>query len=509
MIPRVGHKNVGSSPNVLVPRVETGSKNVIAQMFEWDWDSLAAECTNFLGPAGYGFVQTSPPNEHITGTQWWTDYQPVSYNITSKRGNRAQFAAMVKTCSDAGVGVIADVLWNHMQGGDSATGVGGTVVTHYNYPGMYNVSNFHHCGLETNDNIVNYNNRIEVQTCQLDSLADLATNSTYVQAQLAAYGDDLVSLGVQGFRLDAAKHMNTTDIAAILAAMKTKPGYITQETIYGSGEPVLPTEYLQNGDAQEFRYASTLYYAFGDGPISGLQNLDSMGWVSGSQANVFVTNHDTERNGYALNYLSANNTYITGTVFSLAHPYGTPTVLSSYSFTDIDVGAPNNGTGTCATAGGSGGWLCQHRYPAMAGMVGFRNAVGSGALQNFVTGTSSQIAFGRGSAGLVAINNDNSAWTVTLSTLLKDGAYCDVVSGAVANAYGCTGSGYTVSSGSVTLTVPARDAVALHIAAMYTSNGTTTSASASPSSTAVPAGYVTVGFSEVATTASDEVSRAI
>jgi len=31
--------------------------DVVAQMFEWDWDSVAAECTDFLGPAGYGFVQ--------------------------------------------------------------------------------------------------------------------------------------------------------------------------------------------------------------------------------------------------------------------------------------------------------------------------------------------------------------------------------------------------------------------------------------------------------------------
>jgi hypothetical protein len=30
---------------------------VIAQMFEWTWDSVAAECIDFLGPAGYGFVQ--------------------------------------------------------------------------------------------------------------------------------------------------------------------------------------------------------------------------------------------------------------------------------------------------------------------------------------------------------------------------------------------------------------------------------------------------------------------
>ncbi len=35
---------------------------VIAQMFEWSWDSVAAECTRFLGPAGYGFVQ----GQHLT-----------------------------------------------------------------------------------------------------------------------------------------------------------------------------------------------------------------------------------------------------------------------------------------------------------------------------------------------------------------------------------------------------------------------------------------------------------
>jgi len=30
---------------------------VTAQMFQWTWDSVAAECANFLGPAGYEFVQ--------------------------------------------------------------------------------------------------------------------------------------------------------------------------------------------------------------------------------------------------------------------------------------------------------------------------------------------------------------------------------------------------------------------------------------------------------------------
>jgi hypothetical protein len=107
------------------------------------------------------------------------------------------------------------------------------------------------------------------------------------------------------------------------------------------------------------------------------------GWVIGTNANVFVTNHDTERvgiefydrlnavylmhcniiqNGGALNANSPSNTYTLAHVFSLyaflfcfycfslmtcdtsAHPYGRPSVLSSYSgFTNTDLGAPNNG----------------------------------------------------------------------------------------------------------------------------------------------------------------------
>ena len=84
-------------------------------------------------------------------------------------------------------------------------------------------------------------------------------------------------------------------------------------------------------------------------------------------------------------------------IFSLAHPYGTPTILSSYSgFTNTDAGAPNGGVGTCSGAGGANGWLCQHRWTAVAGMVGFRNNAGSAGLTNWVSPHGSRIAFGRG-----------------------------------------------------------------------------------------------------------------
>lgn len=74
-------------------------------------------------------------------------------------------------------------------------------------------------------------------------------------------------------------------------------------------------------------------------------------------------------------------------------------------------------------------------------MVGFRNTVGSNAMSDWVSPQSSQIAFGRGSAGFVAINNADSSWSTTFSTSLSDGTYCDVISGSKSGS-SCTGFTY-------------------------------------------------------------------
>ncbi|KAJ7223444.1 glycoside hydrolase family 13 protein [Mycena pura] len=471
-------------------------------MFEWTWDSVAAECTDFLGPAGYGFVQVSPPQEHVTGPQWWTDYQPVSYILTSKRGNEEQFQNMINACHAAGVKVIADTLFNHMAGSDSGTGTAGSTFTHYVYPGIYENQDFHHCGLEPGDDIVNYDNRVEVQTCELDNLADLATETDYVEGVLAAYGNHLLSLGVDGMRLDSAKHIAASNISNILGRLTAKP-YVTQEVIWGAGEPIQPSEYVGNGDVMEFRYTSALLNAFSGGGIASLQNLDDLGWVPGSQANVFVANHDTERGGDSLNINSPSNTYITATIFSLAHPFGTPTVLSSYSFATFDDGAPNGGAGTCAGTGGAGGWLCQHRFVAISGMTGFRNEVGAAPMVDWVAPTAQQIAFGRGSAGFVAINNADGAWSATFATALPSGAYCDVISGASAAGV-CTGTGFTVAGGSFAATVPARSAIAIHTGQMGT--GSSSGGSGGGGGGGGGSSTVAVTFDETATTTFGEAS---
>lgn len=325
---------------------------------------MADECRTTLGPKGYGYVQVSPPQEHVTGNQWWVAYQPVSYRIESRKGTRAQFQTMVSACHTAGVKVIVDAVINHMSGqANGGTGWAGSSYGHYDYPGVYQTQDFHHCGRNGGDDIANYNDRYEVQNCELVNLSDLKTESDYVRSKIAGYLNDLLSLGVDGFRLDASKHMPAADIAAIRGKL-SRSAYLVQEVIYGAGEPVQPGEYTGNGDVHEFRYGRDLARMFTSERLAYLRNFgEAWGYLPSGSAAVFVDNHDTQREGGVLTYRDGA-AYALANAFMLAWPYGSPTVMSSYTFSNKDAGPrrtpatrpatpPATRAGSASTAGGS------------------------------------------------------------------------------------------------------------------------------------------------------------
>ncbi|ELU39234.1 starch binding domain-containing protein [Rhizoctonia solani AG-1 IA] len=100
-------------------------------------------------------------------------------------------------------------------------------------------------------------------------------------------------------------------------------------------------------------------------------------------------------------------------------------------------------------------------------MVKWRNGV-TGSINNWVSGTSQQVAFGRGSTGFVVINNADVAWTNTFKTPLADNSYCDMITGATGRKKSCTGASHIVSGGTFTATVPPRSAIALFTGAIGT-----------------------------------------
>lgn len=431
-----------------------GDKDVTAVLFEWKFASIAKACTDTLGPAGYGYVQVSPPQEHIQGGQWWTSYQPVSYKIAGRLGDRAAFSAMVNTCHSAGVKVVADSVINHMSAGNG-TGTGGSSYTKYDYPGLFSVNDMNDCQAQ----ITNYNDRGNVQNCELVGLADLDTGEEYVRGKIAGYLNDLLSLGVDGFRIDAAKHMPAADLANIKSRLTNPNVYWKHEAIYGAGEAVSPSEYLGSGDVQEFRYGRGLKQVFLNENLANLKNFgEGWGFMESGKSAVFVDNHDTERGGDTLNYKNGS-AYTLANVFMLAWPYGSPDVHSGYEFSNHDAGPPNGGQVNACYADG---WKCQHDWREVSSMVGFRNAARGQSVTNWWDNGGDQIAFGRGNKAYVAINHEGSSLTRTFQTSLPAGDYCDVQSGR----------GVTVNgSGQFTATLGGGTAVALHANARTCSGG--------------------------------------
>jgi alpha-amylase len=439
----------------------TGGDSIL-NMFEWTWNSIAAECAGPLADSGYTYVQTSPPNEHILGTHtapgqahaWYIHYQPVSYQIESRLGTRAEYAAMVAACKANGIGVIADVVINHMAAGsatETRRGWNGSEYRQFHYPDAgYDASDFHNTGAAYCE-IDDYQDRSEVQNCHLVGLNDLDTSQTDVRETIAAYLDDLQSLGVTGFRVDAAKHISATDLDAIMDLAAGDP-YIVQEVIGAAGEPITEAEYTGIGDVQEFSYAYDLKNHINGGAEA--RHLTSLGasWGYTSPAGVFVANHDTERGTLTMNYRNGQD-YLLGEAFMLAHPFGTPASYTGYAFTDAHAGPPLNADGSVADADcGSDAFTCIHRSPYMSGMSGFRAATAGEPVVN-TWGSGDALAFGRGGTGHVVLNAGSSSITRTFTTSLPNGSYVDVISGGTV----------TVSGGTFAATVPAKSALAIYV----------------------------------------------
>lgn len=477
-------------------------RTAFVQLFEWRWADVAIECEQWLGPRGFAGVQVSPPQEHRLiddGTNhfpWWQRYQAVSYQIASRSGTRAEFEDMTRRCSAVGVDIYVDTLVNHMTAGDGV-GSAGTTFTKYRYLGLYEPPDFHanvdprHMNLLCDHSIADYGNPLEVQYCELLGLADLRTEDATVRDRIATYMADLYALGARGYRIDAAKHVNDDELALLLDALRAKlPAdaryFVVQEVVDDTGAQWKPA-YYDTGRVDEFAYSAGITAAFlnrNDQKIADLQAPDSIPFLAPSDAAVpFVDNHDSQRGrvgrGQFLTY-KRGAVYALANVFMLAYPYGFPRLMSSFVFSDTEAGPPSDAAGettpifaassTTPNCGLSPGqWVCEHRWGPIAGMVGFRNFThANGEVTDWWSNPDdgNQVAFGRGDAGFVVINRSEAPLAQTLPTSLAPGTYCDVTTGDLLAAGGCSGGTVEVAAdGSITVDVPPMRALAIHIGA--------------------------------------------
>jgi len=420
----------------------------IVHLFEWHWDTIADECERFLGPMKVGGVQISPPNENrvITNRPWWERYQPISYKLETRSGNRQQLQDMINRCNAVGVRIYPDAVINHMCGaGGSGTGTGGTSfnANSESFPGVpyssydFNDANCH----SSSGDIENYQDPNQVRNCRLVSLLDLNQGTSYVRGKIMDYMNDLISMGVAGFRVDACKHMWPGDLEYIfgnLNQVNSDVGsglpYIFQEVIDQGGEPITASQYFGAGSVTEFKYGLKI----GDniGHLSYFSNFgESWGLMSSKYALAFISNHDNQRGhgggGNLITFQHNAYDFKVASAFMNAWPYGVARTMSSYYFDDSDQGPPGSQRSVSSDFAEScgNGWVCEHRWKAIAASFGFRAAVAGTSMNDWWDNGQNQIAFGRGSKGWIAINKDSYTMTGTFQTGLAPGTYKDAVNG--------------------------------------------------------------------------------
>ena len=503
---------------------QPAATDVTVIAFQQNWKTVAEECTNTYGPEGVKYVQISPPQESVQGTQWWTVYQPVSYKLNSRFGTEDELKSMIKQCNAAGVDVIADVVLNHTTGHDVSWvddqyGVDGTAYngSYGRYPSMdpyaeggtqglyqYQESgnnhqyglpsgDFHTCKSNVSDNISDYTNADEVWNCRLSTMWDINTGNGRVQNMQADYLNRLWQDGVRGFRIDSAKHMDPDDIAAIKRKFMDKAGINgqsfpwSQEVIYHQGESskFAPERYEKNGEVTQFSYAYSLLKDF-NGSITDLKYITSDLLKRSDDATVFVANWDSARGSETLSPTSGAR-YELANAFMLGYDYGHPKILSDYYFdksTQYDDGVKDTSdtkvpyvdmNEACATSKDPtqmtyGDWNCQQRWTSIRGMIRFHNAVNGTKVTNWQERGDNNIAFDRaadGSStaeGFMAINNTLQDHDVDYTTTLPDGKYCDVYASR-----DCSKT-VTVSGGHVKTTIGKRSAIALYQGAVAESD---------------------------------------
>ena len=435
------------------------SEMVIIHPFQWTYDNIAKECTEYLGPAGFDGVQISQPAEHANkGNVWWAVYQPVNFNnFTTMTGNETQLKNMIKACNEAGVKVFADAVFN--QRPNDGVGLGGSTYGNNSYPDGFNDGDFHHNGCS----VGNYSDEWNVRQCALLGMTDTATDNSSTQDKIADFLVKLMGMGVYGFRIDAAKHMHYNDINAIMEKTEAKAGKrppIYMEVIGNSQEApdIQPNKYtfIDNSVVTDFSYVDRMKEIFDNGDYGSALTFGLA--VDSDNAEVFVNNHDDEYHRCSAGSCSmgtqGNPKYNLAQSWLAVWPKGkVRQIYSGYKFNSHDPAGPISAD-RC-----QGGWLCQHRVPFVLNAPRFARATRGEAVST--SGFSDNVLwFNRGSKGFYAMNTSGGEVTKSFNVTMADGTYCDIL-GATDPKNNPCGSDITVSDGKITVTIPSMSAIAI------------------------------------------------
>ena len=431
----VDSAQTASADSTLRDKVGDG---VMLHAFNWSYNTIK-ENLPAIAAAGYTTVQTSPvqqPKDYstsgdVTG-QWWKLYQPISFHIAEQSwlGTKDDLKSLCDEADKYGIKIICDIVSNHIANADETRPDSVSNQVKKYEPEFYKKRRTYtrtYKG-DANDSSVQAVVQGHVSKCP-----DLVTNDTAVQGYIINLLKECIDCGVDGFRFDAAKHIETEDDGEYASdywknITTSASSYYTQKTgddlyIYGEilnncGADRSYSSYTKYINVTDNRTGDAVLYNVSKGKASTATNAKYKSGVAASNAVLWAESHDTyEGNSGSSGFSNTADVSDENVVKAWA------IVASRKDSTALFFARP----GTALMGGVSTDTT--YKSTAVSEINKFHNLfVG----QSEKLGSSGNIAYvARGTSGIVLSNCNGTNASVSISgTGLADGKYTDTVSGA-------------------------------------------------------------------------------
>lgn len=431
----VDSAQTASADSTLRDKVGDG---VMLHAFNWSYNTIK-ENLPAIAAAGYTTVQTSPvqqPKDYstsgdVTG-QWWKLYQPISFHIAKESwlGTKDDLKSLCDEADKYGIKIICDIVSNHIANADETRPDSVSNQVKKYEPEFYKKRRTYtrtYKG-DANDSSVQAVVQGHVSKCP-----DLVTNDTAVQTYIINLLKECIDCGVDGFRFDAAKHIETEDDGEYASdywknITTSASSYYTQKTgddlyIYGEilnncGADRSYSSYTKYINVTDNRTGDAVLYNVTRGKASTATNAKYKSGVAASNAVLWAESHDTYEGSSGSSGFS-NTAGISDENVVKAWAI----VASRKDSTALFFARP----GTALMGGVSTDTT--YKSTAVSEINKFHNLfVG----QSEKLGSSGDIAYvARGTSGIVLSNCKGTNASVSISgTGLADGKYTDTVSGA-------------------------------------------------------------------------------
>lgn len=442
--------SLGITPAMAKDRVthnpDATNTETILHAWSWNFPAIAENMKN-IADAGFTMLQTSPVqncfnpeggskklfDETEWEGNWYYYYQPTDWKIGNQiLGSKEQMQAMMDSAAKYNVKVIVDVLPNH-----TAFDIDAVSEDFYKAVGGRDKM-FHTQGLNP---VRDYNDRYQCTLWASGALPDVNTENPDFQKYYMEFVNELLNMGVRGFRYDTAKHIGVHsdpvdeaagvkendfwDVATGRKAVKGVKLALPYDSLFVYGEV------LQDRNVPEAEYADY----FGQTASSyghvlremldkrNAKDVDIINWhhtAAPEFLTTWVESHDTYANAHESAHLT-DDQIRTAWVWLTARQNGVPLFFSR------PAGSTRNnywGDNVLGAAGND-----EYMHPEVVAVNKFRQAMNGEKEDLQISDNGEVLLVNRGKKGAAIVNISKIANRVDLPTTLPDGKYKDVVYG--------------------------------------------------------------------------------